>query len=113
MIAYLPSLPGGLLIGLSTTMLLLLNGRIASIAGIVGRLTQGTGVATNAAFIAGLVLSPLAYRVAAAIRPPRPSPCPGLCWRSQGCSSGSVHAWARVAPAVTSYSVLRVCRRDL
>lgn len=65
MIAYLPSLLGGLLIGLSATMLLLLNGRIAGIAGIVGRLTQGTGVATNAAFVAGLVLGPLAYRVAA------------------------------------------------
>jgi len=72
MIAYLPSLAGGLLIGLSATMLLLLNGRIAGVAGIVGRLVQGTGVATNAAFVIGLMLGPLAYRIAAG-QPPASS----------------------------------------
>lgn len=40
MSAYLPSLAGGMLIGASAVMLLLLNGRIAGISGIVGRLLQ-------------------------------------------------------------------------
>ncbi|WP_064713761.1 YeeE/YedE family protein [Rhizobium bangladeshense] len=57
MSAYLPSLLGGMLIGASAVMLLLLNGRIAGISGIVGRLAQGIGLTTNLAF----VLGPLAY----------------------------------------------------
>jgi hypothetical protein len=36
--AYWPSLLGGMQIGLSATMLLLLNGRIAGVSGIVGSL---------------------------------------------------------------------------
>lgn len=64
MTEYLPSLGGGMVIGLSASMLLLLNGRIAGISGIVGKLAQGTHVGTNAAFVAGLVLGPLAYRLA-------------------------------------------------
>lgn len=61
MSAYLPSLAGGMLIGTSAVMLLLLNGRIAGISGIVGRLAQGTGLSTNLAFVLGLILGPLAY----------------------------------------------------
>jgi uncharacterized membrane protein YedE/YeeE len=61
MSAYLPSLAGGMLIGASAVMLLLLNGRIAGISGIVGRLAQGVGLATNLAFVLGLLLGPLAY----------------------------------------------------
>ena len=61
MIDYLPSLAGGMLIGLSAVMLLLLNGRIAGISGIVGRLAQGSGVATNLAFVIGLVCGPVAF----------------------------------------------------
>ncbi|MGZ2426260.1 YeeE/YedE family protein [Rhizobium laguerreae] len=59
--AYLPSLLGGMLIGASAVMLLLLNGRIAGISGIVGRLVQGVGLTTNLAFVLGLPLGPLAY----------------------------------------------------
>ncbi|ARO23705.1 hypothetical protein CO659_25505 [Rhizobium sp. S9] len=59
--AYLPSLVGGMLIGVSTVMLLLLNGRIAGISGVVGRLAQGVGLTTNLAFVLGLLLGPLAY----------------------------------------------------
>ncbi|MGO8311251.1 YeeE/YedE family protein [Rhizobium ruizarguesonis] len=59
--AYLPSLVGGMLIGVSTVMLLLLNGRIAGISGILGRLAQGVGLTTNLAFVLGLLLGPLAY----------------------------------------------------
>ncbi len=58
---YLPSLLGGMLIGTSAVMLLLLNGRIAGISGIVGRLAQGIGLTTNVAFVLGLLLGPLAY----------------------------------------------------
>ncbi|MBB3523213.1 MULTISPECIES: YeeE/YedE family protein [Rhizobium] len=59
--AYLPSLVGGMLIGASAAMLLLLNGRIAGVSGIVGRLAQGVGLTTNLAFVLGLLLGPLAY----------------------------------------------------
>ncbi|MBN8993625.1 MAG: YeeE/YedE family protein [Rhizobiales bacterium] len=61
MSTYLPSLAGGMLIGASAVMLLLLNGRIAGISGIVGRLAQGVGLTTNLAFVLGLLLGPLAY----------------------------------------------------
>ena len=37
---YWPSLIGGMLIGLSAAMLLLLNGRIAGVSGILGSLAQ-------------------------------------------------------------------------
>jgi uncharacterized membrane protein YedE/YeeE len=58
---YLQSLSGGMLIGASAVMLLLLNGRIAGISGIVGRLAQGVGLTTNLAFVLGLLLGPLFY----------------------------------------------------
>lgn len=61
MTPYLQSLAGGMLIGASAVMLLLLNGRIAGISGIVGRLAQGVGVTTNLAFVFGLLLGPLVY----------------------------------------------------
>ncbi|EUB99330.1 protein of unknown function DUF4341 [Rhizobium sp. CF080] len=61
MTPYLPSLLGGMLIGLSAAMLLLLNGRIAGISGIVGRLTQGANVSTNLPFVAGLALGPIVF----------------------------------------------------
>lgn len=58
---FLPSLFGGMLIGLSAVLFLVLNGRVAGISGIVGRLAQGSGVLVNAAFVAGLVLGPVVY----------------------------------------------------
>lgn len=58
---YMFSLAGGMLIGLSSAMLLLLNGRIAGISGIVGRLAQGIGTVTNAAFVIGLMLGPVLF----------------------------------------------------
>ena len=58
---YLASLFGGMLIGTSAVMLLLLNGRIAGISGIVGRLVQGVQTATNLAFVIGLPLGVLVY----------------------------------------------------
>lgn len=52
----LPSLFGGILIGLSATAMLLLLGRVAGISGIVGGLLAGEGGGTRwrAAFVAGL-----------------------------------------------------------
>jgi uncharacterized membrane protein YedE/YeeE len=61
---YLTSLFGGMLIGASAVMLLLLNGRIAGISGIVGRLIQGIGLATNLAFVLGLLIGPAVYLLA-------------------------------------------------
>jgi uncharacterized membrane protein YedE/YeeE len=70
MISYWPSLIGGMLIGLSTMLLLLVNGRIAGISGIVGRLLGGQQIGPNAAFIAGLLLGPWLYAAASGHLPP-------------------------------------------
>ena len=61
------SLAGGVLIGLATAMFLLLNGRIAGISGILGGLLRPIKSDTwwRVAFVAGLIFSPIAYRVAA------------------------------------------------
>ena len=61
MITYLSSLIGGMLIGISATMLLILNGRIAGVSGIVGRLLQRSASFTNLAFVVGLVIGPIIY----------------------------------------------------
>ncbi len=60
-LAYWPSLAGGMLIGLSATLLLLADGRIAGISGIAAHLLQrpDAGTAWRAAFIAGLIAGPL------------------------------------------------------
>ena len=59
-------LVGGLLIGLAVVLLLLLNGRLAGISGIVGGLVapKGTDRGWRAAFVAGLVLGASAYVLA-------------------------------------------------
>ncbi len=59
-------LVGGLLIGLAVVLLLLLNGRLAAISGIVGGLVapNGTDRGWRAAFVAGLVLGASAYVLA-------------------------------------------------
>lgn len=66
------ALVGGALIGLAAAMLLLLNGRIAGISGILGdalgRSDEGRG--WRIAFIAGLVAGPLAYALATGAIPP-------------------------------------------
>jgi uncharacterized membrane protein YedE/YeeE len=63
------SLAGGLLIGLAAAALILLNGRIAGISGILGGLLhpQRGDSAWRILFIAGLVIAPLLYRVVAAL----------------------------------------------
>nr|WP_145548542.1 YeeE/YedE family protein [Variovorax boronicumulans] len=66
------ALVGGLLIGLAAAILVLCNGRIAGISGILGGLLRpGTGdTGWRLAFLAGLVGAPLVYALVAAL--PRP-----------------------------------------
>ena len=61
MTPYWSSLIGGMLLGVSAVLLMLLNGRVAGISGIVGRLVQGQNLAANAAFVLGLVSGPMLY----------------------------------------------------
>jgi len=59
----LNSLLGGMLIGLAASLLILLNGRIAGISGILGGLLTAKGNDTNwrLAFLSGLIVAPLIY----------------------------------------------------
>jgi uncharacterized membrane protein YedE/YeeE len=66
------ALAGGLLIGLAAALLVLCNGRIAGISGILGGLLRPStgGMGWRLAFLAGLVGAPVVYALAAAL--PRP-----------------------------------------
>ncbi|MFX1684518.1 YeeE/YedE family protein [Paraburkholderia sp. A1BS-2L] len=64
----LASLAGGLMIGAAAALLVLGNGRVAGISGIVGTLLQGArtepgGRAWRVAFIAGLFAAPWLWRL--------------------------------------------------
>ena len=63
------SLAGGLLIGLAATMMILFNGKIAGISGILGGLLtpKRSDIGWRIAFIAGLLLAPLAYGLVASV----------------------------------------------
>ena len=63
------ALVGGGLIGIAAAMLVLLNGRIAGISGIIGGLLRPRAGDRlwRIAFIAGLLASPLVYSLAAAV----------------------------------------------
>jgi uncharacterized protein len=56
---------GGLLVGLAAAVLILFNGRVAGISGIVGGLLRPTrgDLDWRIAFVAGLIGAPLAYRM--------------------------------------------------
>jgi uncharacterized membrane protein YedE/YeeE len=60
------ALIGGGMIGLSASLFILFNGRIAGISGILGGLLrpQGSGVAWRLAFLLGLIGAPLLYQLA-------------------------------------------------
>ena len=60
------SLAGGVLIGTAAAMLLLFNGRVAGISGILGGLLRPSvgDIGWRVAFIAGLVAAPLLYQLA-------------------------------------------------
>lgn len=64
--AYLPALAGGGLIGLAVAMLMLLNGRIAGVSGIVAGIGEGRGERRLAdiAFVIGLVAGPFVFLLA-------------------------------------------------
>ena len=105
---------GGMMIGLSAVLLMLFVGRIAGISGIAARLLPpyGDGRPTGRlAFVAGLILAPLAY---AAVAGSLPAPTLaagtsvlviagllvgfGSVW-GQGCTSGhGVCGLARLSP---------------
>lgn len=55
------ALLGGVLIGISASILMLADGRIAGISGILGELLGRRQIAWRLAFIAGLVAAPLVY----------------------------------------------------
>lgn len=58
------ALSGGVLIGLAAALLLVMNGRIAGISGILGGVfrCKGSDCAWRAAFVAGLLFAPCAWR---------------------------------------------------
>jgi len=72
-VAFTPvsALIGGALIGLAAGLLILLNGRIAGISGIVSGLLRPRSSETGwrIAFVAGLILAPLAWTLFAALPP--------------------------------------------
>lgn len=64
-----PALAGGVLIGLAAAMLLLFNGRIAGISGVLGGLLwpRRGDVGWRAAFVLGLLGAPLVYALVASV----------------------------------------------
>lgn len=64
----LASLLGGAMIGAAAALLVLFNGRVAGVSGILGRLLQAPNSNTlwQLAFVGGLLVAPLAY---ALVRP--------------------------------------------
>jgi len=80
---YLQSLAGGMLLGLSAVLLLVFNGRIAGISGIVGRLSTLQSMAPF-------------------LRSRWPCHGPSSSW--QGFWSVSEPAWVRAAPPAMAFS---------
>jgi uncharacterized protein len=71
---------GGVLIGLSATILWLANGRIAGISGILGGLwtARAGDIAWRIAFLVGLITSPLLYGLAGGVLPKITIPAPSV-----------------------------------
>jgi len=67
------SFAGGVLIGVAAAMLVLLNGRVAGISGIVGALfaPRRGDIAWRVAFILGLLTAPLAFAIVGKTIAPR------------------------------------------
>ncbi|MGH8622915.1 MAG: YeeE/YedE family protein [Burkholderiales bacterium] len=66
------SLAGGITIGAAAALLVLLNGRIAGVAGIIGGVLRPAAgdMAWRLAFLAGLLVAPAVYRLIASSSPP-------------------------------------------
>jgi uncharacterized membrane protein YedE/YeeE len=62
---------GGVVIGIAAALLVLVNGRVAGISGIVGAMLSPRAgeFAWRLAFVAGLLVAPLAYAAVAALPP--------------------------------------------
>jgi uncharacterized membrane protein YedE/YeeE len=62
---------GGAVIGIAAALLVLVNGRVAGISGIVGGMLspRAGDFAWRLAFVAGLLVAPLAYAAVAALPP--------------------------------------------
>ncbi|MCI0468208.1 MAG: YeeE/YedE family protein [Beijerinckiaceae bacterium] len=62
---YMQSFAGGTLVGLAATLFLILNGRIAGVSGIIGGTLRriDENQLRNAAFLLGLMLGPVIYRL--------------------------------------------------
>lgn len=65
------SLAGGLVIGLASALLLILNGRIAGVSGIVGGLFRPLrgDITWRVAFVTGVVISPLVFALVSRLPP--------------------------------------------
>lgn len=80
----LPSLAGGVLIGLSAAAMVLLLGRVTGISGIIGALLQrGSwqqpgGWTWRLAFLLGLLAAPWLWQLAAPLRTPLHAPLPAI-----------------------------------
>jgi uncharacterized protein len=77
------SLAGGILIGLATALLLLANGRVAGISGILGGLLRPAvassgDIAWRVAFILGLFVAPLVWLTMGAMPPAQIDHSPAL-----------------------------------
>jgi uncharacterized membrane protein YedE/YeeE len=106
------SLAGGILIGLATALLLLANGRVAGISGILGGLLRPArgDVAWRAAFLLGLFVAPLVWLTLRAMPPAQIDHSPALLATGgllvgigtrfgSGCTSGhGVCGIARLSP---------------
>ncbi|PQO99384.1 YeeE/YedE [Massilia phosphatilytica] len=106
------SLAGGILIGLATALLLLANGRVAGISGILGGLLRPTrgDIAWRVTFILGLFVAPLAWLTMGAMPPAQIDHSPALLAAGgllvgigtrfgNGCTSGhGVCGIARLSP---------------
>jgi uncharacterized membrane protein YedE/YeeE len=66
------SFAGGIMIGTAAAMLVLMNGRIAGVAGIIGGVLRPAGgdMAWRLAFIIGLIVAPAVYRLLTEPVPP-------------------------------------------
>ncbi|MDH7795387.1 MULTISPECIES: YeeE/YedE family protein [unclassified Beijerinckia] len=68
---FLSAFIGGCLIGLAATVLLIGNGRVAGVSGILGGLLarDNARVLVNVSFVVGLLLGPVVYMLAAGTWP--------------------------------------------
>ncbi|CAG0954033.1 hypothetical protein MTYP_00355 [Methylophilaceae bacterium] len=97
----LPSFGGGLLIGLAAAILIIFNGRIAGVSGILGGIfiREKGNTAWRLMFLAGLVAAPLVYGLVSALPAVVQETGPGLLFAAgllvglgtyygSGCTSG-------------------------